>query len=99
MAQQFLLPCECGHAIPVTAAQAGRTLTCSCSHEHKVPTLGTLRQLPMAAPQGAAKTKHRKRRSPIVAWSGAALAVLLAVAFGAWWTWRTWVPTPDLPTI
>lgn len=45
MAQQYLLPCECGKATPVTVAQAGRTLPCDCGREQKVPTLAGLRQL------------------------------------------------------
>lgn len=45
MAQQYLLPCECGKANPVTVAQAGRTLACDCGREYKVPTLAALRQL------------------------------------------------------
>jgi hypothetical protein len=45
MAQQYLLPCECGRAIPVSVAQAGRTISCDCGREHKVPTLAGLRRL------------------------------------------------------
>lgn len=51
MAQQYLLPCECGKANPVTVAQAGRTLSCDCGREQKVPTLAGLRQLePVSSP-------------------------------------------------
>jgi hypothetical protein len=53
MAKQYLLPCECGQTIPVTAAQAGRTLACECGRENKVPTLAGLQQLePVALPEG-----------------------------------------------
>src|SRR4051812_9149400 len=45
MAQQYLLPCECGKATPVSVAQAGRTISCDCGREHTVPTLVGLRQL------------------------------------------------------
>jgi len=45
MAQQYLLPCECGKATPVSVAQAGRTISCDCGREHTVPTLAGLRQL------------------------------------------------------
>lgn len=45
MVQQYLLPCECGKATPVTVAQAGRTLACDCGRDQKVPSLAVLRQL------------------------------------------------------
>lgn len=48
MSQQYLLPCECGNKIPVTTAQAGRIVACSCGQEIKVPNLGALRQLEQA---------------------------------------------------
>lgn len=51
MVQQYLLPCECGRANPVTVAQAGGTVACGCGREHIVPKLAVLRQLePVAAP-------------------------------------------------
>jgi hypothetical protein len=51
MVQQYLLPCECGRANPVTVAQAGRTLDCDCGRANTVPKLAILRQLePVAAP-------------------------------------------------
>jgi hypothetical protein len=52
MTQQFLLPCECGQSIPVTAAQAGGRATCDCGRQNQVPTLGGLRKLPKANSQG-----------------------------------------------
>jgi hypothetical protein len=50
MAQQYLLPCDCGKANTVSVAQAGRTLTCQCGLEYTVPSLAGLRQLESADP-------------------------------------------------
>lgn len=56
MAKQYLLPCECGKAHPVTVAQAGRVLDCDCGRQLKVPTLVGLQQLePVEHPQGKPK--------------------------------------------
>jgi hypothetical protein len=60
MSQHFLLPCECGNQIPVTTAQAGRLLACSCGREVKAPSLGGLRQL---APAQAGND------NPAIAWN------------------------------
>src|SRR4051794_36149677 len=48
MAQQYLLPCACGRANTVSVAQAGRTLTCSCGQDYRVPSLAGLRRLESA---------------------------------------------------
>jgi hypothetical protein len=45
MAKQYLLPCECGKAHPVTVAQAGRVLDCDCGRKNTVPTLAGLQRL------------------------------------------------------
>jgi hypothetical protein len=55
MSQQYLLPCECGNKMPVTAAQAGRIVACSCGRELVVPNLGALRQLEPALVGTASK--------------------------------------------
>ena len=39
----FLLPCECGAAIPVSAAAAGSDVTCQCGRRQVVPPLSQLR--------------------------------------------------------
>jgi hypothetical protein len=41
----FLLPCECGQKLEVTAAQAGQRLTCACGRAIDVPTLRGLQSL------------------------------------------------------
>ena len=43
----FLLPCECGCCVPVTAVMAGMTLPCKCGRTVSVPSLLELRQLPV----------------------------------------------------
>jgi hypothetical protein len=40
----FQLDCECGSAVTVTEAAAGREIDCSCGRTIKVPSFGELRQ-------------------------------------------------------
>lgn len=62
MAKQYLLPCECGKAHPVTVAQAGRVLACDCGRQNKVPTLAGLQQLePVEHPEAKPR--------PVAQWS------------------------------
>jgi hypothetical protein len=49
----FFVDCECGKSIPVTAAMAGGSATCTCGRARTVPRLSQLRQ---AAGQGAFDT-------------------------------------------
>ena len=42
---KYLLPCNCGAAIPVETGQAGEVITCSCGATVDVPTMRALRQL------------------------------------------------------
>jgi len=55
---RFLLPCECGQKLQVTAAQAGEDLPCSCVRTVAVPTLRgmqSLERLESDAPPAAAR--------------------------------------------
>lgn len=45
MPDQFLLPCECGQAIPIEVSQAGQEVTCSCGRSMSVPSMRAIRQL------------------------------------------------------
>ena len=45
MAQEYLLPCDCGAKITVTASQAGDQLVCECGKDLDVPSFTELRQL------------------------------------------------------
>lgn len=65
MTQQFLLPCKCGEAIPITIAQAGRTLACTCGEELRVPTLAGIRQLNPARPATAGKNAQAAAWNPL----------------------------------
>ena len=80
MAQQYLLPCKCGKVIPVTVAQAGRTLDCSCGQELRVPTLAGIRQLDPAELEATNKTR------PPAAWNalrgGLFVAGVIAATIG-----------------
>jgi Tfp pilus assembly protein PilF len=98
MAQQYLLPCECGRSSTVTAAQAGQLLTCACGREQKVPTFGVVRELAKPEPTITTRTGVDRKRSPLVAWLVAIVTVSLAAFVGTWW-WSTRVPTPELPEI
>src|SRR5687768_10509759 len=98
MVQQFLLPCECGLANPVAAAQAGRTLACSCGRQQRVPPLRALRQLEPAQPTDA--PLRTQRRPGLGTWPirVGLLAILLATSAGVWY-WRGLPPTPEMPEI
>ena len=45
---QYLLTCDCGETLKVEQRQAGSAMECSCGRNLAVPTLGQLRDLPVA---------------------------------------------------
>ena len=46
MANEFLLPCQCGHNIKVVSTQAGQMVTCdACGLEFEAPSMIKIRQL------------------------------------------------------
>jgi hypothetical protein len=55
---RYLLPCECGRKLPVSASQAGDTLTCECGRSVTAPKLRDLRQL---EPTADAEPAPRRR--------------------------------------
>ena len=60
MPQQYLMPCDCGVKITVTASQAGDQLVCKCGKNLDVPSFTELRQLePAAAPTDGPDHKRR----------------------------------------
>lgn len=60
MAQQYLMPCDCGAKITVTASQAGDQLVCECGKNLDVPSFTDLRHLePTADPTD--RTDHKRR--------------------------------------
>ena len=60
MPQQYLMPCDCGVKITVTASQAGDQLVCECGKNLDVPSFTELRQLePAAAPTDGPDHKRR----------------------------------------
>ena len=64
MAQQYLMPCDCGAKITVTVSQAGDQLVCECGKNLDVPSFTQLQNLePMAASED---TAFRKRST----WTG-----------------------------
>lgn len=79
---KYLLPCDCGQAVPVDVGQAGREVTCACGATIEVPPLRKLRHLPVAA----AATERRSstwnsRRGTVAA------LVVLAGTLAAWAIW------------
>src|SRR5215216_2552594 len=86
MVQQYLLPCECGRANPVTVAQAGGTVVCGCGREHIVPKLAVLRQLePVVVPVSKGTPAWSSSRGMLfVGGVLLALAGLAAGGFGAY---------------
>ncbi len=72
-----LLPCpECQTAIPVTTSQAGGQVPCpKCGHDVDVPTLGKIRQLPLAPSDGAAAIADQA--APAGASSGGSIGFLV----------------------
>jgi hypothetical protein len=76
MVQQYLLPCDCGRANPVTVAQAGRTVSCGCGRDQIVPKLAVLRQLePVTAPVSKGAREWSSSRGILFV-----IGVLLALA-------------------
>src|SRR5262245_58360650 len=73
----FLLGCECGQGIRVSAAQAGTTARCpACSREVPVPSLGELRRLSLAP------TVRRDKADPGHAMASPRIAGVALIAIG-----------------
>ena len=76
---RYLLPCPCGHQIPVSRSQAGATVTCGvCGRSVEVPTIRGLTNLP-PAPEETAERTVGKRTAP--RWS-TSRRLVSAVCFG-----------------
>src|ERR1700676_1673876 len=75
----YLLPCECGRKLAVTATQAGEQLKCACGRQLEVPTLRGLdlleRQVEPASVPELAPWGWRQG----VAFLGAAIFVLASI--------------------
>lgn len=81
----YLLPCECGQKLTVSAGQAGQEVTCACGRVRKVPILRELRQLPQATEaksQTAAVTERRWGLFDVVMFAGLLLTVGSLVGAG-----------------
>lgn len=99
---QYLLRCQCGKDLHVTASQAGDTIQCKqCSSEVTVPRLRELKALPAVASEES--TTLSDRPNAWRSWRGPAIALCAGalLVFGAYATWftfqyiaveRTWGP-------
>lgn len=80
--KNYLLPCDCSARIPVGAGQAGGTVTCpQCGSARKVPRLGDLAQLEVAA---AAPQPARRRWTILHAVTAAGVVTAVVSAAAAW---------------
>ena len=82
---RYLVSCECGEKIPVSAGQAGQAIRCTCQRSLTVPMLRELRQLPPADSLGAAtsarEVAQRGGWSTLeTVWFVALLATILSLA-------------------
>jgi len=77
---QYLLPCSCGQSIPISPRQAGQEVDCpACQQTLKIPTLGAIKQLPLAEGTLAAPTA-REAGSTMAKRLGFALLAVITVA-------------------
>jgi len=78
----YLLPCDCSARIPVGPGQAGGTVTCpQCGSVRKVPRLGDLARLEMAA---SAPRPPARRWTMLHAVTAAGVVTALVSAAAAW---------------
>lgn len=103
MAEQFLLPCECGHATAVSVAQAGQMVECeACNRQRPLPTLSGLRMLKSARPEGH-DSANRKPVFRFTNWRRYVLLILVVlpalVAVTSWIAWTQQIPARPLPPI
>lgn len=86
---------ECGHAFPVVESSAGETLPCpNCQKTITLPTLGTLRNLPLQEDSSIAPDKSQRvtamdRRIGVMVLLGVIALVFLVMA--AIWGYRYYV--------
>jgi len=52
---RYLLPCECGQAVPIEVSQAGEKVICPCGRVLEVPALRAVRQLRVAPAESVAR--------------------------------------------
>jgi hypothetical protein len=78
----YLLGCECGKQLSISAGAAGTTVACVCGRRVSVPTLSRLRDLPEVAepPLSAAAAAERDSWFATVALSVGALVSVVGCA-------------------
>lgn len=69
---EYLLACECGSPVPVSAAACGTAISCACGRRIAVPTLRELKGLP------AAPAPPRNPGVPVAARSGVPPSIEIA---------------------
>jgi len=98
MAQQYLLPCDCGAKITVTASQAGDQLVCVCGKNLDVPSFRELRLLePVTDPTDRPDHKRRTwtRLQALLFTGGLLTAVVASGGIGFATYLRSQIDTTD----
>ena len=91
MAQQYLLPCDCGAKLVVEVAQSGEITTCECGASIEIPTLSKLRQLDRVEEQPSGPVRKRAgwgRSQAILFTVGLFVMTAALVAAGFCWYQR-----------
>ncbi len=82
----YLLPCECGHRLPVKKSQAGTFVDCSqCSRRLDIPTIAGLSRLDWIddeSPQSGSNKSTNRRWSPLRGFLAATCFVIALVGLG-----------------
>ncbi|MEE3372881.1 MAG: hypothetical protein VX346_26345 [Planctomycetota bacterium] len=98
MPQQYLMPCDCGAKITVTASQAGDQLVCECGKNLDVPSFTELQQLePATDPIDAPDHKRRSwsRLQALLFTCGLLTAVVASGGIGFATYLRSQIDTTD----
>jgi hypothetical protein len=84
MNTMYLLPCSCGHKIPIQPRQAGEIVVCACGASLEVPTLLRLKALEkIEAPPDLKTTKSAWGAGHRLIFLGV-IIILAAVGIGIW---------------
>jgi hypothetical protein len=84
----YLLPCSCGQKHRVVTAQAGGNVSCTCGKSLPVPTLRGLRDLEIAPPAQATKTRPGWNRTQGYTFVLGLLIAAVGIYLIAYYSWR-----------
>ena len=96
MATKYLLPCDCGKAVPIETSQAGEQVGCACGATLDIPTLRGIKQLAVEEPTSDAKPKAEWNALSGSMFSvGLLLAVIGVTAASYYFYQASLLPTED----